>query len=50
MFNSKGNIEVVKYLLDSGADMNIKNNSGKSPKEIGEIMLKDKFKELIKDN
>ncbi len=50
IFNAKGDFTLIKLLLSTGADINSKNNSGKSPKEIGELTLGELFADLLKEH
>jgi len=48
IINSKGDFSIVHKLIRAGADIEIKNNNGKSARKIGETLFKDIFIELLK--
>jgi len=47
IFNAKGDFSLIKLLVKKGAEITSKNSHGKSPKEMGEIMLGEEFTGLL---
>ena len=47
--SSNGNVEVVKYLIDSGANVNIKNNECKTALDLAEENGYEEIAEILKN-
>ena len=49
MFNARGDYELVKILIDSGAKPNLKNNAGKSPLDFAKTINNDQLTRLLQN-